>query len=40
MVISYVLVDRQVVKQVFDQQVWVKVEEGKTWYRENPPPKF
>jgi len=38
--ISYVLVDRQVVKQVLDQQIWVSDAEGKTWYRENPPPQF
>jgi len=39
-VISYVLNDRQVVKQVVDQQVWVSEDEGESWYRENPPPPF
>ncbi len=39
-VIDYVLTDRQVVRQVVDQQVWVSEDEGKTWYRETPPPQF
>lgn len=39
-VISYVLRDRQVVKQVLDQQIWVSDDEGKSWFRENPPPQF
>jgi len=39
-VIDYVLTDRQVVRQLIDQQVWVSEDEGKTWYRENPPPLF
>jgi len=39
-VISYVLIDRQVVRQLLDQQIWVSDDEGKTWYRENPPPQF
>ena len=38
--ISYVLVDRQVVRQALDQQVWVSEDQGKTWFRENPPPRF
>ena len=38
--ISYVLVDRQVVRQTLDQQVWVSEDQGKTWFRENPPPRF
>ena len=38
-VIEYVLKDRQVVRQLIDHQVWVS-EEGKNWYRENPPPQF
>lgn len=38
--ISYVLVDRQVVKTVLDQQVWVSEDKGKTWYRESPAPRF
>ena len=39
-VISYVLIDRQVVKNLLDQQIWVSEEEGKNWYRESPPPVF
>lgn len=39
-VIDYVLIDRQVVRQLIDQQVWVSADDGKTWYRENPPPRF
>jgi hypothetical protein len=39
-VIDYVLVDRQIVRQVIDDQTWVSEDEGKTWYRENPPPQF
>ncbi len=39
-VIDYVLTDRQVVRQVVDQQVWVSDDEGKSWYRENPVPEF
>ncbi len=39
-VIDYVLTDRQVVKRVVDRQIWVSDDEGKTWYRENPPPDF
>jgi hypothetical protein len=39
-VISYVLIDRQVVREVLDQQVWVSEDEGKTWFRETPPPRF
>jgi len=38
--ISYVLSDRQVVKQLLDQQIWVSDDEGDSWYRENPPPRF
>ena len=38
--ISYVLVDRQVVKQIVDQQFWVSKDEGETWFRENAPPRF
>lgn len=38
-VIDYVLKDRQVVRQLVDHQVWVS-DEGKNWYRENPPPRF
>ena len=38
--INYVLTDRQVVRQLVDHQVWVSDDEGKTWYRANPPPKF
>lgn len=39
-VISYVLSDRQVMKQMLDQQIWASDDEGDSWYRENPPPKF
>ena len=40
-VIDYVLVDRQIVRKVIDQQVWVSDDEdGKIWYRENPVPQF
>jgi hypothetical protein len=39
-VIDYVMTDRQVVRQLVDHQVWVSDDEGKTWYRENPPPQF
>jgi len=39
-VISYVLIDRQVVREVLDQQVWVSEDEGKTWFRETAPPRF
>ena len=38
-VIDYVLTDRQVVRQLVDHQFWVS-EDGKIWYRENPPPQF
>jgi hypothetical protein len=39
-VIDYVLIDRQVVRQIIDQQVWVSDDAGETWYRENPVPQF
>lgn len=39
-VIDYVMTDRQVVRQLVDHQVWVSDDEGKTWFRENPPPRF
>ena len=39
-VIDYVLTDRQVVRRLIDQQVWVSDDEGKTWYRETPVPRF
>ena len=39
-VIDYVLTDRQVVRRLVDRQVWVSPDEGKHWYRENPPPDF
>jgi hypothetical protein len=39
-VIDYVLTDRQVVRQLIDEQVWASDDEGKTWYRDNPPPQF
>ena len=39
-VIDYVLTDRQVVRQIVDQQVWTTDDEGETWYRDNPVPQF
>jgi hypothetical protein len=39
-VVDYVLTDRQVVRQLVDQQVWESDDEGKTWYRTNPVPEF
>lgn len=39
-VIDYVLVDRQVVKQLIDHQIWVSDDGGETWFRENPVPRF
>ena len=39
-VIDYVLVDRQVVHSLVDVQRWASDDEGKTWYRANPPPLF
>ena len=38
--INYVLVDRQVVRELVDQQIWVSDDDGETWYRENPVPVF
>ena len=39
-VIDYVLTDRQIVRQLIDDQYWASDDEGKTWYRANPPPSF
>lgn len=39
-VIDYVLTDRQIVRQLIDQQVWVSDDEGESWHRENPVPQF
>lgn len=39
-VIDYVLTDRQVVKQLLDHQIWASDDEGRSWYRVNPPPRF
>lgn len=39
-VIDYVLSDSQVVKRLVDNQVWASDDDGKTWYRVNPPPVF
>ena len=39
-VIDYVLTDQQVVRQLIDHQFWVSDDDGKNWYRENPPPQF
>ena len=38
-VIDYVLTDQQVVRQLFYHHFWVS-DDGKIWYRENPPPQF
>lgn len=38
-VIDYVLIDRQVVRQVVDRQVW-ESEDGRHWYRTTPVPQF
>ena len=38
--IDYVLTDRQVVRQLFDLQVWESEDQGKTWYRTTPVPVF
>lgn len=39
-VIDYVLTDRQIVRQITDQQIWASDDKGKTWLRENPVPVF
>lgn len=39
-VIDYVLTDRQIVRQITDQHVWVSDDKGKTWLRETPIPEF
>ena len=39
-VVKYVLTDRQIVRQLVDQQVWESEDEGKTWYRTNPVPRY
>ena len=39
-VIDYVRIDRQVVRQLVDNQVWESDDEGKTWYRSTPVPQF
>jgi hypothetical protein len=39
-VIDYVMIDRQVVRQLIDRQVWESDDEGKTWYRTTPVPQF
>ena len=39
-VIDFVLVDRQIVRQITDQQIWVSDDKGKTWLRETPIPVF
>jgi hypothetical protein len=38
--IDYVLIDRQVVRQVVDEQVWFSDDDGVSWYREQPLPAF
>ena len=39
-VIDYVLTDRQVVRQVVDNQVWKTEDEGESWYLDSPVPRF
>lgn len=39
-VIDYVLTDRQVVRRLVDKQLWTSDDEGKSWHRVNPPPRF
>lgn len=38
--IDYVLTDRQVVRQLYDLQVWESDDQGKSWYRTTPVPVF
>jgi hypothetical protein len=38
--IDYVLVDRQIVRYVIDEQVWFSEDDGKSWKRELPLPVF
>ncbi|MGV6827002.1 MAG: hypothetical protein ACWA5Q_08490 [bacterium] len=38
--IDYVLMDRQVVKSITDEQIWEFFEDEKNWFRTNPMPKF
>jgi hypothetical protein len=38
--IAYVLTDRQVVRQVIDNQVWASDDDGKSWYLDSPVPQF
>ena len=38
--INYVRTDQQVVRQLTDHQIWGSDDEGKSWYRVNPPPAF
>jgi len=39
-VIDYVLIDRQVVRQAVDNQVWVSDDGGKSWFLDSPVPQF
>ena len=39
-VIDYVRVDRQIVRQLVDNQVWVSDDKGKSWYLATPVPEF
>jgi len=39
-IVNYVRTDQQVVRQLIDRQIWGSDDEGKTWYRVNPPPAF
>jgi hypothetical protein len=39
-IIDYVLIDRQIVRQVVHEQVWETADEGKTWFLASPLPLF
>jgi hypothetical protein len=39
-VIDYVLVDRQIVRQLVNRQVWESDDKGKTWFLTTPVPQF
>lgn len=39
-VVHYVLIDRQIVRKLVDHQYWISEDEGQTWYRQNPVPRF
>lgn len=39
-IIDYVLIDRQIVRQIVLEQIWETADEGKTWYLASPLPVF